>query len=161
VTSARHDLSGLRAGLTRRTASALAVLLVTGVAACSSGSEPGTVEDGDVRIWVSTEREEGVDAAVGGTLRWLPEPRCWVFEGDELGPGVKPEETWTPVVWPPGTEIADASRPALTVPGLGEVADGDSVSGTGELAPPPADLDVPDECLGTGEVAVMSRAGGG
>lgn len=113
-----------------------------------------------MRIWLVADSDDGEDAQVGGRIRYLPEPNCFVATGSEPEPGTREEDYYQPVLWPHGTEIVATDPPTLDVPGFGHLTDGRVIYGGGAAGSPPGDLNIPAQCFGNeagGEVIYMQR----
>ena len=118
--------------------------------ACGGSRSLDVQERGDVTALVATDSEQASDAEVRGVV--------------ELGPGgclgLVSEEVVVPIplIWPEGSELAEDGG-SVTVPGVGEVRVGASISGGGgEDSNVEAERyrDVPEGCLDPGRLIVAA-----
>jgi hypothetical protein len=131
--------------------------IIGGAVAASALSACGTaafqtVEQGNVRAWVTRSTDGSGEAKISGTARWVATDRCWVLEPTTDDPTVDPRTRWQAVIWPRGTEITSESPPTLVVANR-TVTDGARIDGVGSGADHiPSELHIPPACRAGGLV---------
>lgn len=123
-----------------KTRSAALLLLATTLSACGAT----TISVGDVRVLVGERSSGGSDALLNGRL---------AVSGGCLGVEMTDTGSYVVVVWPHGTDVAEAEPLTVDVPGEGSLEVGDEVSlGGGFITVEdggPAQVggvEVPEEC---------------
>lgn len=143
-------------GVVRRIALVLALGLV--LAGCAPAPLLISAVENSPTLFVHNVQGRGDEAQVGGLLRYLDGPDCFVFESP---PGVEPVAR-SVAVWPPGTRIwwRSGRVGGVDTPVIGAIPLGSRVvGGGGSASPDTSDLDLPavgPGCLtGGGEFAMV------
>ncbi|MER5455230.1 hypothetical protein ABT008_10615 [Micromonospora sp. NPDC002389] len=117
---------------------------------CGSDASGGQVVESDgVRTIVAPASDGGRDAQIAGELI-VADGRCLAVRTNEGSVYL--------LAWPNGTTLLGDGQTGVKVPGKGDIKVGDSFeAGGGYQSPPLGDgfPDVPTECVGSEEVAVI------
>ncbi|AXH96607.1 hypothetical protein DV701_11170 [Ornithinimicrobium avium] len=120
------------------------------LSACGGSGAVDVQEHQGAIALVAKDSEQGSDAEIGGVLGLGP--------GGCLGLLTEGSDAPVPLVWPAGSKLSEDGT-SVTVPGLGEVRPGQTVTGGGgEDSNVEADRysDVPEACLEQGRLVVAA-----